>query len=65
MVDPGGAGACLYAEQCELGATAIYREYPIEHLTAVFTAFPPDVATWLDRRLRGIPPAVNECPSAG
>lgn len=59
MVASRDPGACLFAEQCELGATAIYREYPGEHITTVFEAF-PDVATWLDRRLQGIP-ATNEC----
>ncbi|MCZ0911403.1 lipase [Gordonia amicalis] len=56
---PATQARALFAEQCELGATAIYREYPGEHITTVFEAF-PDVATWLDRRLQGIP-ATNEC----
>lgn len=56
---PASQARALFAEQCKLGATAIYREYPAEHITAVFTSF-GDVATWLDRRLQGIP-APNEC----
>nr|WP_223205122.1 lipase family protein [Gordonia jinghuaiqii] len=56
---PASQARALFHQQCELGATAIYREYPTEHVSGAFAGF-PDTATWLDNRLRGIP-ARDEC----
>lgn len=50
----------LFEEQCRLGATAVYRDVPGEHLTAAVLGF-PGAMIWLDERLRGLP-APNECP---
>lgn len=49
----------LYAEQCKLGANAVYREVPGEHLSAAVIGY-PETMEWLDARLRG-KPAVGEC----
>jgi len=50
----------LYAEQCKLGADAVYREVPGEHLSAAVIAY-PEAMQWLDARLQGTP-ATSECP---
>lgn len=51
---PAARARNLFAEQCRLGATAVYREYFGEHITTMFTGF-PGAMTWLDARLRGVP----------
>lgn len=56
---PASQARALFAEQCALGASASYREYPAEHMTGIFAGL-PDTLTWLDDRLRGIP-ARSEC----
>lgn len=57
---PAAGARNLFAEQCRLGATAVYHEYFGEHITTMFTGF-PGAMTWLDARLRGIA-AANGCP---
>ncbi|WP_084523573.1 lipase family protein [Nocardia inohanensis] len=56
---PAEGAKKLYAEQCSLGATAIYRSVFGEHIIAAFTGY-PDSLSWLDQRLQGVP-APNEC----
>lgn len=56
---PASQARALFAEQCALGASASYREYPAEHMTGIFAGL-PDTLTWLDDRLRG-KPAGSEC----
>ena len=56
---PASQARALFAEQCALGASASYREYPAEHMTGIFAGL-PDTLTWLDDRLRG-KPARSEC----
>ncbi len=51
----------LYAQQCRLGANAVYREVPGEHLSAALIGY-PEAMRWLDARLRGVP-ARSECPA--
>ncbi|WP_143965293.1 lipase family protein [Gordonia zhaorongruii] len=51
----------LYAEQCKLGANAVYREVAGEHLSAAVIGY-PEAVSWLDARLRGVP-AKGECSS--
>lgn len=52
----------LYAEQCKLGANAVYREVFGEHLSAAMIAY-PGALEWLDARLGGAP-ATSECRPA-
>ncbi|MET4168544.1 MULTISPECIES: lipase family protein [Gordonia] len=56
---PASQARALFDQQCALGATAIYREYGAEHVSAAALGF-PDTARWLDDRLRGLP-APNGC----
>ncbi|WP_238421848.1 lipase family protein [Gordonia sp. 'Campus'] len=56
---PATQARALFAQQCALGASASYREYPAEHMTGIFAGL-PDTLTWLDDRLRGVP-ARDEC----
>ncbi|WP_067833985.1 lipase family protein [Nocardia lijiangensis] len=49
----------LYREQCELGASAVYRGVFGEHLIGAATGY-PEAMLWLDERLRGVP-ARSEC----
>ncbi|MFB7723399.1 MULTISPECIES: lipase family protein [unclassified Nocardia] len=56
---PAEGAKNLYAEQCALGATAIYRSVIGEHIIAAFTGYPESLA-WLGARLGG-EPAPNEC----
>ncbi|MBL1074127.1 lipase [Nocardia sp. 2] len=57
-VPPEGAKN-LYAEQCALGANAVYRSVLGEHIIAAFIGYPESLL-WLDARLRG-EPAASEC----
>lgn len=57
---PATGARKLYAQQCGLGANAVYREVPGEHLSAAVIAY-PGVLEWLDARLTGAP-ARRECP---
>ncbi|MFT3660313.1 MAG: lipase family protein [Gordonia sp. (in: high G+C Gram-positive bacteria)] len=56
---PAQGARNLYAQQCRLGANAVYREVPGEHLSAAVIAY-PEAMGWLDARLRG-EPAESEC----
>ncbi|MCA2207364.1 lipase family protein [Nocardia rosealba] len=56
---PAEGARNLYQEQCELGATAVYRGVLGEHIVGAVTGY-PEAMLWLDERLRGIP-AHNEC----
>ncbi|KAF0846770.1 lipase family protein [Nocardia caishijiensis] len=56
---PAEGARNLYREQCELGATAVYRGVLGEHIVGAVTGY-PEAMLWLDERLRGIP-ANNEC----
>ncbi|MRH92759.1 lipase [Nocardia sp. SYP-A9097] len=56
---PSAGAENLYAEQCALGVTVVYRSVAGEHIVAAFTGFPESLI-WLDQRLRG-EPAPNEC----
>lgn len=50
----------LFAEQCRLGADAVYREVFGEHVIGAVTGY-PEAALWLDDRLHG-KRATSECP---
>ncbi|MEV0685115.1 lipase family protein [Nocardia sp. NPDC050378] len=56
---PAEGARNLYQEQCELGATAVYRGVLGEHIVGAVTGY-PEAMLWLDERLRGIP-AHSEC----
>ncbi|MFC6010532.1 lipase family protein [Nocardia lasii] len=56
---PAEGARNLYAEQCELGADAVYRGVLGEHIIGAVTGYPEAIA-WLDQRLLGIP-ATSEC----
>lgn len=56
---PADAARALFAEQCALGATAVYRNVFGEHIIAAGLGY-PEAMLWLDERLRGVP-AVSEC----
>ncbi|MGC4962941.1 lipase family protein [Gordonia sp. DT101] len=58
---PARQARALFDEQCRLGTDATYREYPGEHMTTVFVAF-PDAMAWLEDRLAGHP-AKSGCPA--
>ncbi len=55
------------AEQCSLGVSVEYHEFPAEHFVSAFLGF-PDALSWLDSRVRGtrfvpsaIPRATRNC----
>ncbi|WP_084534747.1 lipase family protein [Nocardia yamanashiensis] len=56
---PAEGAKKLYAEQCALGATAVYRSVFGEHIIGAVTGYPESL-NWLDQRLQGVP-APNEC----
>ncbi|WP_068064219.1 lipase family protein [Nocardia xishanensis] len=56
---PAEGARNLYREQCELGASAVYRGVFGEHLIGAVTGY-PEAMLWLDELLRGTP-ARNEC----
>jgi len=56
---PAWGARNYFAQQCALGATAVYRDVLGEHLIAAVLGYPEAVA-WVDQRLQGIP-ARNEC----
>ncbi|GAB88954.1 putative lipase [Gordonia rhizosphera NBRC 16068] len=57
---PAQGARNLFAEQCRLGARAIYREVFGEHVSTALLGF-DDALDWLTRRLQGVP-APNGCP---
>ncbi|MFD3507983.1 lipase family protein [Nocardia sp. NPDC058666] len=56
---PAEGARNLYAQQCELGANAVYRGVLGEHLIGAATGY-PEAMLWLDQRLLGVP-AHSEC----
>ncbi|WP_280267018.1 lipase family protein [Nocardia wallacei] len=56
---PAEGARNLYREQCELGAVAVYRSVPGEHILAAGLGY-PEALHWVDQRLQGVP-APSEC----
>ncbi|WP_067664485.1 lipase family protein [Nocardia miyunensis] len=56
---PARGARDYYAQQCALGARAVYRNVLGEHLIADALGY-PEAAAWVDQRLQGIP-APDEC----
>ncbi|MBC7304811.1 MAG: lipase [Nocardia sp.] len=56
---PAEGARNLYAEQCALGATAVYRGVFGEHIVGAVTGY-PEAMLWLDERLQGVA-ARSEC----
>jgi len=56
---PAQGARNYYAQQCALGANAVYRNVLGEHLIAAVLGY-PEAASWVDQRLQGIP-ARSEC----
>lgn len=56
---PAEGARNLYAEQCGLGVSAVYRNVLGEHVIAAALGY-PEAMSWLDQRLQGVP-APNEC----
>ncbi|MFF2083203.1 lipase family protein [Nocardia sp. NPDC058176] len=56
---PAEGARNLYAEQCALGANAVYRGVFGEHIVGAVTGY-PEAMLWLDERLQGVA-ARSEC----